>query len=668
MNDTIRPVVGATCLGPGSERAAAMLRLIAELELPMCETILYRPDVSLERAREIAAFLDDAASLGVAVLLEPTYEPDTEARPDMCCITSDGKRSSRGSAWGGCCYRNADYLTELGDYIRQVCELYGSHEAVLRHNGRTVIAIGHEMQYQVDASDGHGGTIGAMTCYCDDCISGFAPWLVERYDNSLGAYNAAHGGDIDAFGGVGPPREPGSDLQLWQDWVDYHADAIPDAITLQREVIERELPGALVTHEINDWYPNTWDCVYSGNNFWTMGRRLEHAFNDQYPMEWAPGSLWRIYLYTFTQDVTQSSIGFERSFWTNGQAFAAWQGAHTGTRPPTAGYHEQIYSALIHGANGLIWWTGSDLLPDARDASHEMIRLVEVLGDARPLKDPIALLVPWATHAQTRSETRGDDLMSAYQLLSRIGFQIETIDESQVAAGILEERGYRALCIWGNSSLDPHARSGGMLLADFGDLHTSPFGTVFPETVSSVEGPCRTYSLPDGTAMVSRDHAQALNPLPGCEVVSVFDNDTLAIARYPIGEGLLLRAGTFIGVDYAAGMGVYDWARQERVRIEPAVEDMIREELASFGVVPIASPDNPNVECALFDVDGGIHLLAVNHLVHPVSVKVSVRQPLSADGATDVLTGETVRVEAGAGVVEARLHIDGLGGRAIRFA
>jgi hypothetical protein len=653
-------VIGATCLQPGSDEATAMLRLIADLKMPVCETVLYRKDVEPDRARKVRQFLDDAAELGVTVLLEPTYEPDLAANPAMCCVTNTGTSSDRGDgSWGGCCYRNAQFLKDIDTYTRKVCQLYGSHPAVLRHKGRIVIAIGHEMQYQVSKDDGHGGAISAMSCYCPDCLNGFVPWL-----------NGRHGDNVEA------PREAEPDRVLWQEWVDYHTEAIPDAIEVQRTTIESELPGALVTHEINDWYPNTWDCVYAGNNFWRMGDRLEHAFNDQYPMEWAPGSLWRIYLYTFTQDVTQSSIGFDRSFWTNGQAFAAWQGEHTGTRPPLAGYHEQIYSALIHGANGLIWWASEDILPEAADATQEMIRLVEVLGDARPMKDPIALLIPWTTYAQTRSEDRGDDLMSAYQLLARLGFQIETVDEVQVENGVLTERNYRALCTWGNSSMSDGSRTaienfvreGGLLLADYGDLDTAPYQTVFPATISSTPVQSGVYTLPDGTRVLSRARSQAVAVELDCEVISRYDDGAAAAARYRIGKGVLLRTGTLAGVDYAAGMGLYDWARQERVRIEPAFETMIGEALSTAGITPLAQPANPNVEAAVFEVDGDLIVVAVNHLIHPLKTSVVLRDVTGNVVAADVLTGESVPTEAGPSGVTISLRFTPMGGQTVRIS
>jgi len=530
------------------------------------------------------------------------------------------------------------------------------------------------MQYQVDAKDGHGGNIGMMTCYCPECKRSFMEWIVCHYSDSIEHYNNAHGKDYSAFYRIHPPTKPASDRLLWQEWVDFHAEAIPDAISLQRRVIEREIPGALVTHEINDWYPNTWDCVYSGNNFWRMGDRLEHAFNDQYPMEWAPGSLWRIYLYAFTQEVTQSSISFEKSFWTNGQAFRSWQGDLTS--PPDAGYCEQIYTALMHGANGLIWWTGSDLLPRAEQASSEMVRLVEIIGNARPLKDPIALLVPWTTHAQIRLDDHGDDLVSAYQLLIRLGYQIETLDEKQVMDGLLETRGYKALCIWGNSSLAASVcerirdfvHKGGLLLADYGDIHTSPFGTVFPETISSEETRSLGYELSDGTYIGVKSCRQALHRKKGSEILAKFSDKSPAIARYRYGGGRLWRAGSLIGVDYAAGMGLYDWAHQERVRIEPAIEDVVAAEFEDIGLKPIAQADNRNVEIALFRVESRVMAMLVNHLVHPIDVTLSIdMSKLDADSHAllDSATNEAILGKIDNGRLKAQVKLDGMNGRAL---
>jgi len=673
-----RPVVGAICLGPGSPEASAALRLIADLGMTMCETILRRGDTTPERTRAILGFLDEAARLGVSVMLEPTYEPDLEAHPEMRNVTSEGAPSTRKN---GFCYRNAAYLRDLEQYIAEVCRSYMAHPAILRHRGRPMLAVGHEMQYQISAEDGHGGTLSAMTCYCRDCAQEFGNWLASMYSRSAGPamryvdpierYNKVHRKPIKRFSHVIPPRRPEADRLLWQEWVDFHAEAIPQAIALQRKIIEREVPGALVTHEINDWYPNVWDCIYTGDHFWKMGAVLEHAFNDQYPMEWAPGSLWRIYLYTFTQDVTQSAIGFERSFWANGQAFTSQQGSHTD--PPEAGHHEQVYSALIHGANGLIWWTGGDLLPATKEATREYARLVELLGDARPLKDPIALLVPWTTYAQTRSADRGDDLMGAYQLLSRLGYQMETVDEGQVASGILRERGYQALCIWGNSSLAPAARErieqfvydGGLLLADFGDRDTAPYGSVFPETISQKKAEPTAYRLPDGTWMLVRARSQVLRRRRGCEVLARFADGSPAIVRYRYRRGTLWRAGSLIGVDYAAGMGLYDWVRQERVRIEPAAENLVGAQLAASGITPLAQADNPNIEVALFRPGGRTMVVVVNHLRHPAKVTLTLRATPIPRRAQDVFTGERIPCAPAGDRAELKLALPELGGRAI---
>lgn len=70
-----------------------------------------------------------------------------------------------------------------------------------------MIAIGHEMQYQVDATDGHGGTIGAMTCYCNECVRSFREWIASQYD-SIETYNGAHKRQIERFSEISPPIGP----------------------------------------------------------------------------------------------------------------------------------------------------------------------------------------------------------------------------------------------------------------------------------------------------------------------------------------------------------------------------------------------------------------------------------------------------------------------------
>ncbi|HRS94349.1 MAG TPA: beta-galactosidase [Candidatus Latescibacteria bacterium] len=665
MKNSDGPIIGAICLNPGNDQAIETLRHIASLSMTMCETILVRGDTAPARVLEIRRFLDEAQKLGVRVLLEPTYEPDLSRHPGMRNIGADGKISTRDN---GFCYRNKDYLAELSVFVAEVAQLYGDHPGILRVGGRPVIAIGHEMQYQITPQDGHGGAVRTMTCYCGYCLHGFREWLRSLY-GTISAFNRVHSRQVLSFGRVTPPRKPEPDCRLWQEWVDYHATAIPECIALQRQIIERELRGALVTHEINDWYPNTWDCVYTGNHFWRMGEKLEHSFNDQYPMEWAPGSLWRIYLYTFTQDVNQSAMGFERSFWTNGQAFPSWQGDFT--EPPDAGYHEQVYSALIHGANGLIWWWGGDYLRRSEAASREYAKLVRIVGNTRPAKDPVAILAPWTTFAQTRSSDRGDDLMGGYQLLIRLGFQVEVVDERQVSEGVLASRGHRALITWGNSCVSPEARKeiedfatrGGLVLADFGDQNVAPFGTIFPRTISRNPTRARAYVLPDGTTVAVRSGAQALAAGKRVEVIARFDDGRPAIVRQPIGSGVLWRAGSFVGLDYAEGMGVYDWVQQQRVRIEPALENLIAEALERQGLRPIGSTNNRNAEVGIFPVDSRLLVLVANHLRHPLQVTVRVRITGWAS-AKDVFSGEIAECIQEGDATAFSVRLPEMGGRA----
>ncbi len=667
--DTERPVVGAICSAGGAQ-GLQQLREIAEAGLTAAEVILYDGDTSPERREEINAFLEEAARLNIKVLLEPTWQPDIDAMPGSRIVTASGTLSTRQRGWGGFCYRNPGYQEAQDRFLEEVCEFYGTHDAILTQNGRRVVAVGHELQYQVTQEDGYGEPLSEMSCYCEHCIASFPKRLEERY-GSVASYNEVHEAAIASFESVTPPKEPMPDRVLWQDWVDHHADAINLVLRRQRRVIERGLPGAMVTHEINDWYPNAWDSIYAGNHFWRMGAELEHAFNDQYPMEWAPGSLWRIYLYTFTQDANQSAVGFDTPFWTNGQAFNSWQGDRT--EPPAVAAGEQMYSALIHGANGSFWWTSGGLLPKTKDASAEYRKLIEIIGDTRPAKDPVALLCPWTTFAQTREDDRGYSMMGAYQALTRAGYQIDIVDEEQITHGVFQQRGHKALCIWGNSSVLPKAREvietyvnrGGLLLADYGDPDTAPYAPVFPETLSPEEPEPPAYSFNDGTRVLVRSRSQHLVPSKNCDFLASFSDGYPAVLRYGIGLGTMLRAGSMVGLDYADGMGLYDWTHQERVRIEPRIEQLVGEELSRAGIMPLAKVDNPNLEAGLFRLENCEILLVVNHLRHPANAMVSVLTDATA--ASDVFTGDGIDVarEGDRAVIE--LGFGEMGGRAVRL-
>jgi hypothetical protein len=663
------PVIGALSPKPGTPEAVAALREMARMNMTMCETILYRGDTDPGRRDEIRAYLDIAAECGISVLLEPTWEPDVDKNPEACAIASNGLSSTSDTSWGGFCYRNPWYLERLAQFVEEVCSNYMDHPAILKQHGRPVLAIGHEMQYQLTKEDAYGKPLRYMLCYCPHCVDGFRAWQSEQHRGDIEKFNATHTLNYTWFGEIDTPREPEPDRVLWQEWSDYHAMAIPDAIRVQREMIEQSVEDVLVTHEINDWYPNAYDSVFAGNNFWMMGNELEHVFNDQYPMEWAPGSAWRIYLYTYTQDATASCVDFEMPFWTNGQAFGAWQGPWC--EPPLEGHFEQVYSALIHGANGLFWWTGGEMLLGTEAASRDYRTLIERVGDTRPEKDPIALLNPWTAFAQTLNDDRSNDLMSAYQLLSRLGYQIEIVDEGQVIGGVLADRGYRTLCTWGNSCLLPEARerieawthAGGILLADYGDTDTAPYTPVFPETITG-ELASRVYDLPDGSPILVRARAQKLADTAD-EVIARFDDGSPAIASWKMGDGTLVRCGSLIGVDYAEGMGLYDWHRQDRVRIEPAVEDLFGGLLTKAGIVPLAHPDNPAVEAGVFKMDGETVVIAVNHNRHPSRCAIDMAIP--ATKATDVFTGDILPHTREDDRTIVTVELPSLGGRAFRL-
>ena len=64
------------------------------------------------------------------------------------------------------------------------------------------------------------------------------------------------------------------------------------------------------THELNDFYPASWQSVYTGNDWWRMGAVLDFGHEDMYPLEF--DHRYQCYVYDYAKDVMRSAVGFDR--------------------------------------------------------------------------------------------------------------------------------------------------------------------------------------------------------------------------------------------------------------------------------------------------------------------------------------------------------------------
>ncbi len=592
--------------------------------------LLFDPFYDREDAAGLRALMDAAAEarLGVVPVLGQFLQ--LSEHPEVKIVNADGSTSDDPRYWNMGCFRHPTVRELATRRALRFFREFGDHPALYRLDGRPVLSVVHEAYYRNSVPEFGGGPMHP-NCYCSYCRQAF------------GDYLGRHGLERD----LPPPKDP-ADPVLWQHWIDCHAEAIPDFLTSVIAAVKAETP-IWATHECNDFYPASWQSVYTGNDWWRMGAVLDFGHEDMYPLEF--DTRYQCYVYDYAKDILRSATGFNKLVTCNGQAFNSW----LGYRLPENSMSEQIYSALAHGALGLVWWTQlhrlgvhAEPVPEltsSDDARYWMIRqtarynreylaLVEHLAGFRLAQAQIALLYSWTTMSQALNDEHTYDTLLMYMLLVQSGYPVDLLSEAQVAGGVLQERGYRAVFVMGCGALPEHVQraldafvqAGGLLITDYAPPITDAFPPLYAEWRGRQSAQPRVYTLPDGTPVPVQIAGCGLHLPKEAAVLARFNDGSPAIARIVRGDGVIILAGSYLGWDYSNYPGYYDLGAMFPflLRRDAALRVFVNDLLTGVGIAPPARSTNPDVEVAVWhdSVQDAYTLIVVNHLQQVVFTEV----------------------------------------------
>lgn len=611
------------------------------------------------RAFDSLRFLmEQAQSVGLAVVPVLGQYLRLDEHPEVKIVNADGSTSDNPRYWNMGCFRHPTALELATQQVVGFLRDFGDHPALHRLDGKPLMAFAHEAYYRNSVPEFGGGPM-MPNCYCEHCRAAFQDYLRAR--------------DLPPVDE--PPRDP-SDPVLWQHWLNFHAEAIPEFLGKVIAAARAQTP-LWATHELNDFYPASWQSVYTGNDWWRMGAVLDFGHEDMYPLEFDHQYL--CYVYDYAKDITRSAVGFDKLVTGNGQAFNSWAGYHL----PDGSMSEQVYSCLAHGALGLVWWgQWPNAEPDQRYAltrqtrpyNGEYAALVGQVAGLQLARARVAVLYSWTTMCQALDDTHTYDTLLTYMMLVQSGYPVDVLSEDQVAAGLLESRGYRALLAMGCAALPDavHAAistfvdGGGLVIADHAPRLNAAFAPLFGQWRMAAPERLRIYTLPGDVPVPVQMDAAPLLPPRGSQAIAHFNDGSPAIARVSQGSGSVILAGSYLGWDYTNYPGYYDLAAMFpfHIRRDDALRRWLSDLLTEAGIAPPARSSHPDVEVALWQTPnhtGGL-LLAINHLCERVETVLSVPGLASAQHA---LSGEPVPCEASSSI---RVILDPLEGRAFRLA
>ncbi len=583
----------------------------------------------------LGILLDYAAQVKLHVVPVLGQFLQLHEHPDVRIINADGSTSDDPRFWNMGCFRNPTVIDLATARATGFLRDFGDHPALYRLEGRAAMSFAHEAYYRNSIPEFGGGPM-LPNCYCDHCCAAFSDYLAAR--------------GLDAT--VEPPHDA-SDPALWQHWLNCHAEAVPAFL---RHVIaaSKAVTPLWATHECNDFYPASWQSVYTGNDWWRMGATLDFGHEDMYPLEF--DHRYQCYVYDYAKDMMRSAMNFEALITANGQAFKSWLGYTI----PEGSMSEQTYSCLAHGALGLVWWgqwqgdTPAEryaLTRQTRPFNRDYAALVAQLEGCQLSQAKIALLYSWTTMSQALNDEHSYDTLLAYMMLVQSGYPVDLVSEDQVAGGILAQRGYQVLAVMGGAALaqpihqaiDRYVQAGGLLITDYAPSLNAVFRPLYADWRGS-ESDLRFYRLPDHTPVAVHLKAAPLLPPENAVILASYDDGSPAVARIAHGSGSIILAGSYLGWDYSDYPGYYDLAAMFpfHTRRDAALRDWFAGVLAEAGIVPPARSSHPDVEVALWhtpDRDGGL-LIVINHLDETVETGVSI-----TDGAwtvRDALTDQTI--------------------------
>ncbi len=623
--------------------------------------LFYDPFFDVQNISSLHALLNHAHSVGLTIVPVLGQFLQLVEHPEVKIVNADSTTSDDPRYWNMGCFRHPLVLEIATQRTMGFFEECGEHPALYRIADKPVMSFVHEAYYRNSVPE-FGGDVMQPNCYCDHCRKAWQDYLRDH--------------DLDT--GLEPPVD-NRDPVVWQHWIDCHAAAIPEFLNRLIHTTKVNYP-LWATHECNDFYPASWQSVYTGNDWWRMGAVLDFGHEDMYPLEF--DTRYICYVYDYAKDILRSAMGFEGIITANGQAFQSWLGYQI----PQNSMSEQVYSALAHGALGLVWWTW--LRADTPDTRYhfiqqtkpfntEYIALVEALEGYELAQARVALLYSWTTMSQELSDNHTYDALLTYMLLVQSGYPVDLLSEAQIAAGVLDERGYEALFVMGcaalpptiHATLDAFVRSGGLVIADYAPYQNNAFPPAFENWRVSKPGKMKIYTLPNRSPVPVQLGAASLLPPEHAQILATFEDGTPAVCQIKHGNGTVILAGSYLGWDYANHPGYYDLGKMFpfHVRQDAALRQFITDQLKEHGITPPIVSSNSDVEVGLWHTPDHDNLIAfvINHLT-TVS-HTEVRLPVAAGEwqVADLLTGDLVLGSHNQGEINWQVTLDGLQGRAL---
>lgn len=616
---------------------------------------------------ELRELLDYAHEVGLQIIPVLGQFMQLEDNPASKIVNADGTTSDNPRFWNMGCFRQPYLLERATARATGFFRDFGDHPALYRLDGKAVMSFVHEAYYRNNVPEFGGGEM-QPSCYCDHCRAAFREYLAAR--------------------GLDPDTEPPVDNRdpvVWQLWQDCHAEAIPDFLHKLITATKAHTP-LLATHECNDFYPASWQSVYTGNDWWRMGAVLDFGHEDMYPLEF--DTRYVCYVFNYAKDIMRSAMGFDGLITANGQAFNSWLGYPI----PDNSMSEQVYSALAHGALGLAWWPQLwrrdgdeqadryDLLRQTTQPNIEYMTLVKKLAGYQLARAKVALLYSWTTMSQELADNHSYDCLLLYMLLTQLGHPVDILSEQQVIDGVLQAREYGALVVPGcaalptavHEALNAFTQAGGLLIADYAPHLNDEFPPACSQWRGTAQAQARLYTLPFNRHVPIQLQAGVLTPPDDAVVLAHYADGGPAICQIAQGAGHIILAGSYLGWDYSNYPGYYDLGKMFpfHVRQEAPLRQFVAELLHDADIEPPATSTNPHVEVGVWHNEdrSSFIVLVINHLQTVEHTTVTLAVDAGEWTVRRLVADEAVSHQPGTDGLTWNVDLDGLQGVAFEAA
>jgi beta-galactosidase len=200
----------------------------------------------------------------------PTYPAWLHAKyPDVHQIKSNGIVKEFGQRQDAC-KNHLGYRAYARRIVEQMTAALGNHP--------------HVVAWQTDNEFGCHDT---ARCYCDLCRAAFQAWLRERFHDDVASLNAAWGTffwsqTYNSFDEIQPPHDTadqtgnnGQNPGLVVDFYRFSSDVQVRFHKEQAEIIRRNSPGRLITHNLMGLFPHI--------DYYDLAAELDVVSWDNYP-------------------------------------------------------------------------------------------------------------------------------------------------------------------------------------------------------------------------------------------------------------------------------------------------------------------------------------------------------------------------------------------------